>query len=77
MEVGVGFIEVELICSDAEAHRLRIESRVADIQNHKLPTWQAVLNRDYQRWDSPHLIIDTAIISPDDAVETIIRCLPS
>lgn len=75
LEAGVPFVEIELICSDKTKHRLRIESRTADIPEHKLPNWQNVLERDYDAWDSPHLVVDTSTISVDHAVKAIIQHL--
>ena len=67
--------EIELICSDTTTHRQRVEGRQADIPNHKLPPWKSVLERQYDSWDSEHLVIDTANASVEQAVETIIHRL--
>ncbi|MHA6846114.1 AAA family ATPase [Ralstonia syzygii] len=75
LEAGVRFLEIELICSDTTMHRLRVEARKADIPGHKLPTWKSVLERQYDPWDSEHLVVDTANISVEYAVETIISRL--
>jgi predicted kinase len=72
---GVSALEVELVCSDPIEHRRRVESRVADIDGHRLPTWQEVVERDYRAWDTPHLVLDTAQISIDDGVRAITRAL--
>ena len=53
-------VEIELICSDAAAHRRRVESRVADVEGLKLPTWDEIGKYDYERWDRDHLVLDTA-----------------
>ena len=68
---GVRALDVEIVCSDAAAHRHRVESRVADIAGHVLPTWQDVLNRDYRPWDTERLQIDTAHVPVDEAVRRI------
>jgi len=73
LKAGVRVFEIELICSDTTTHRLRVEGRKADIPGHKLPTWKGVCERQYDPWDSEHLVIDTAIVSVEHAVETIIR----
>ena len=57
---GVRAIEVEIICSDADEHRRRVESRRADLAGHRLPTWVEVLERDYRAWNGQRLVIDTA-----------------
>ncbi|WP_035515372.1 AAA family ATPase [Paraburkholderia nodosa] len=75
LEAGVRIFEIELICSDTTAHRSRVEGRRADIPGHKLPTWKSVLERQYDAWESEHLVVDTANVSVEQAVETIIRRL--
>ena len=52
--------EVEVICSDAVEHRRRVETRWSDIEELKLPAWQDVVDREYENWDTPHIVIDTA-----------------
>ena len=64
-------IDVEVICSDKSEHRRRIENRRADIDGHRLPTWDEVENREYHNWDTGHLVIDTATVSVHKAVEQI------
>lgn len=62
-------LDVEVTCSDSAEHRRRVESRLADIPGHVVPTWQDVIDRDYHPWDDePRLIIDTANMSVDEAV---------
>ncbi|HLZ66502.1 MAG TPA: AAA family ATPase [Aliidongia sp.] len=65
---AAAIFEVELVCSDADEHRRRIESRVPDIEGLRLPTWQQVVDRAYDPWDQPHLVLDTAGRSPDEAL---------
>jgi len=64
-------LEVEIVCSDQVEHRRRVEDRQTDIPGLKLPTWQEVLNREYDAWDREHLIIDTANSNIDFAVTEI------
>lgn len=73
LAAGVRIVEIELICSDTTARRQRVEGRRADIPGHTLPTWQSVLERQYDPWDSAHLVVDTANVSVEQAVETIIH----
>ena len=72
---GVRALEVELVCSDDLEHRRRVESRVADIDGHELPTWTEVVERDYRPWDTPRLVVDTALSSVADAVAVISNSL--
>lgn len=71
-ESGVRLVDVEVVCSDENEHRRRVESRVPDIPGHRLPTWQEVVERDYRAWDRPRLIVDTARQSVQESVRTIV-----
>jgi len=75
LETHMRYVEIELVCSHTPTHRLRVEARQADISGHKLPTWKDVLERQYDPWVSAHLVIDTATVSVEHAVETIINHL--
>ena len=56
---GQRYIEIEIVCSDQAEHRRRVESRIADIVGHQLPTWQQVCTREYEPWPAG-IVIDTA-----------------
>ena len=62
-----GFKEIEIICSDKREHRERVESRVSDIPNLKLPTWESVISRNYQPWTSTDFTLDTAGKTPEQS----------
>ena len=64
-------VEVEVVCSDPIEHRRRVEERVSDIDGLILPTWQAVLERDYRPWQEPRVVVDTARLTPDEAIAII------
>jgi predicted kinase len=68
---GVRALDIELVCSDGAEHRRRVESRVADLDGHRLPTWQEVIERDYRPWDAARLVIDTARLSVEEGVRAI------
>ena len=66
----VPYFEVEVVCSDPEEHRRRVETRVPDIEGHVQPTWQQVVEREYEPWDA-NLVVDTATMSAEEAVAAI------
>lgn len=68
---GASIIEVEVRCSNVDTHRHRIESRVADIDGLKLPTWQDVQRRHYEPWHDEHIVIDTATLTVDACVQML------
>lgn len=76
-QTGSDFIEIELICSDKRMHQSRIEGRIADIEGHKLPTWQAVLDRNYESWESKQIVIDTSKYLIDESVGIIMGFIAS
>lgn len=72
---GVREIEIEVVCSDLDEHRRRVESRVADIPGHRVPTWAEVLAHDYKGWDSDRILIDTARASAAESTQVIVAAL--
>jgi predicted kinase len=64
-------LDVEMICSDREKHRERVETRIADIPGHRVPTWQEVVDRDYHAWQGDRLIIDTSFLRVEQSVKLI------
>ncbi len=59
VRAGTPYIEVEIVCTDQPEHRRRVETRIADIAGHRLPTWQQVCDRDYEPWQAG-IVINTA-----------------
>ncbi|MCU1222928.1 MAG: putative kinase [Edaphobacter sp.] len=53
-------IEVEVVCSDDLEHRRRVEQRTPDIKGLLAPTWETVKGLNYQVWNTPNIVIDTA-----------------
>jgi len=51
---------IEIICSDKDEHKQRLENRTPDIVNHQLPTWQQVIDLKYEDWTISHSTLDTA-----------------
>ncbi len=69
-------VEIGVICSDLTEHRRRVESRIADIPNHVQPTWQEVLDRQFEPWGAQVVVVDTAQLSVEAAVRRIVDALP-
>jgi predicted kinase len=64
-------VDVEVLCSDRDEHRRRVETRTVDVPGLVLPTWQEVVNREYEPWHRDRLVIDTAHTSPEQAAGAI------
>lgn len=68
---GANLLEVEIICSDKEEHKRRVEARTSDIDGFVLPAWSSITSHDYIPWTEPRLTVDTALLSASDAVLAI------
>jgi predicted kinase len=73
---GARAVEVEVICSDPQLHRQRVETRSVDIRGLSLPTWEKVISREYEPWEREHIVIDTAGRSVGESVEELRSALP-
>ena len=73
----VAALEIEVICSDINEHRRRVEARLTDIAGLKLPSWKDVVSREYHAWDRQHLVIDTANRSVEQSIALIREKLPA
>ncbi|UYZ82920.1 AAA family ATPase [Entomomonas sp. E2T0] len=65
------YLEIEIICSDKTIHQQRAETRITDIANFTLPTWQKISDRYYEPWITKQLTIDTTTTSVQQAVALI------
>lgn len=70
-DIDMPFIEIETLCSDTDEHKTRVETRAADIDGFDLPSWQDVLNRDYENWTIDGVRIDTAGRDVESCVDEI------
>jgi predicted kinase len=68
-------VEVEIVCSDPQQHRQRVESRVPDVPGLKLSSWDEVTSREYEPWQRNHIVIDTARSTVSDSVNDLLRLL--
>lgn len=74
-QAGVPYLEIEIICSDKEEHRRRIETRQPDIAGLRLPDWKQVIDRHYDAWSGEHLVLDTAGQTIDESISCLFAAL--
>lgn len=74
-QIGMPFVEIEVTCSDPAEHRARVEGREADIEGFRLPTWDEVVHRKYELWDTEHILIDTAGQTPAQSIAALEQAL--
>jgi predicted kinase len=76
-EAGAGIVEVEVVCSDESEHQRRVEIRTPDVAGLLIPTWAAVLGREYEPWSRKHVVVDSARMTASDATQLIISKITS
>jgi len=64
-------IEIEVVCSDITEHRRRVETRSVDVPGLALPCWQDVVDRDYEPWNRPRIVLDTAGCTIEEALKEL------
>ena len=67
-------VQVEVVCSDGDEPRRRVEARASDIPGLRLPAWNDVVRRDYRAWGTPVLVVDTAAMDVGSCVRAITEC---
>jgi len=71
---GCEIVEIEVVCSDPEVHRRRLETRPIEFPGWTL-TWQAVVDRDYDPWDREPIVLDTARTGAGENVAKVCELL--
>jgi len=54
------YINIEIVCSDRNEHRNRVEKRESDMDGFLQPSWEEIQLRDYHEWKKKRIIIETA-----------------
>lgn len=67
---------IEVVCSDVEEHRRRVEARLPDLDGYPVPTWAAVQAHQYDPWDGDRLIVDN-VGDPEGHHDVIARYVAS
>lgn len=70
---GADLLEVEVVCTDRDEHRRRVQERTTDEPGLTLPGWEAVARREYRAWERPVLRIDSAVTDPEAAAARIVE----
>lgn len=76
-DVGVPCVDVEVVCSDVDEHRRRVETRPCDVPGLHLPGWSDVLAREYHAWTTDRVVIDTAGRPVRECLDELLARCPS
>lgn len=68
---GVQLVDIQVVCSDKREHQRRVESRNSDVPGLTPPTWTSVLSHEYEAWNKAPFTVDTALMSPVEAIAII------
>jgi len=74
---AVGYLDVEVVCSDPAEHERRAVNRVGDIPGLALPGWAEIASREYEPWDRARLVLDTARLSVAECVAKVRSAVPA
>jgi len=74
--IGARYVNIEIVCSDLQEHRERVETRVSTIPGLQLPTWPEVEGREYHDWTVERIVLDTSGRSAEECVGELISKLP-
>lgn len=69
LSVKSKYLDIEVLCSDTEEHKDRVENGEGTVSGLRLPTWQDVQDREYHGWESDRLVLDTAGKTIQESIE--------
>lgn len=69
---GTDFINIEVVCTAQTEHQQRVENRLSSVAGLILPTWQAVVEREYHPWTTPRIQMDTAGQTPQQSLAALL-----
>ena len=75
VENGAAFVNIEIICSNEEEHKKRVENRICEIDSLQLPTWKEIQTREYHKWENNVFTIDTANKTIEESFEALVKMI--
>jgi predicted kinase len=75
IEAGAAHVDIEVVCSDSDEHRHRVETRLSKVPGLRLPTWNDVKCREYDPWTEDRIIIETAGRTEAECMEGLLSTL--
>lgn len=75
LATGTNYTNIQIICSDVQEHRRRVETRLSTASPINSPTWTEVINREYHDWTIPRIVIDTAYKTEIECINELLSIL--
>jgi response regulator of citrate/malate metabolism len=72
---AAAIVEVEIVCTDVQEHHRRVRERASDVDGLVKPTWQEVLDREYEPWSRDRVLIDSARVPVQEAVDRVLAVM--
>ena len=74
-QCGARAIDIQVVCSNRDEHRRRVETRLAEIPRLKLPGWNEAVGREYHAWSEAPITLDTARKSVDSCLAELLLAI--
>lgn len=76
LNAGARYVNIEVVCSDEEEHRARVEARLKASPKSGQPAWADVKNREYHHWTVERIVIDTSGKTKHECLDELLAGLP-
>lgn len=71
-DAGARYVNIEVVCSDPQEHRRRVEARQSSVPGLRLPTWADVVGRQYDAWTVDRIVLDTCGRSERECLDALL-----
>lgn len=76
LNAGARYVNIEVVCSDEEEHRARVEARLKASPKSGQPAWADVKNREYHGWTVERIVLDTSGKTEHEYLHELLAGLP-
>lgn len=76
LNAGARYVNIEVVCSDEEEHRARVEARLKASPKSGQPAWADVKNREYHDWTVERILLDTSGKTERECLDELLAGLP-
>jgi hypothetical protein len=63
---------IEVVCSEPQEHRRRVEARLSSVNGPRFPTWQDVTERKYDGWTVNRIVLETSGRSEQECLDELL-----